>query len=70
MKNHGQKFLTIRRWELHFNAYTTICSQTTIWARLPNLPSEYYDPKLLKWMGEKLDTVLKVDAHTNDAIRV
>lgn len=65
----GQNFLTIRRWEPKFYATTTVCSQTAIWARLPGLPAEYYDPVLLKKMGEKLGTVLKIDAHTNDALR-
>lgn len=40
-----------------------------IWARLPGLPAEYYDPQLLKKMGKKLGIILKIDAHANDALR-
>lgn len=65
----GQHFLIIRRWEPKFCASTAICSQTEIWACLPGLLTEYYDPLLLKKMGEKLGTVLKIDAHADDALR-
>lgn len=65
----GQNFLTIRRWEPLFNAYTAVCSQTAIQARLPELPAEFYDSILLKRIGKKLGIVLKVDDHANDAVR-
>lgn len=69
MKDLGQNFLTIKHCEPLFNTSIVICSQTAIWARLPELPIEFYDPILLKHIGKKLGLVLKVDAHPNDAVR-
>lgn len=65
----GQNFFTIRLWEPKFWATADECKQTAIWARLPQLPLEFYEPSLLQKMGEMLGIVLKVDACTNDALR-
>lgn len=36
----GKHLLTIGHWEPKFNASTSKCLQTAIWARLPALPTE------------------------------
>lgn len=65
----GQNFLTIRLWEPKFCATTAVCKQTAIWARLPQLPPEFYEPHMLCKIGAKLGTILKISTHTNDALR-
>lgn len=45
------------------------CKQTAIWAQLSKLPPEFYDAEILRKIGNKLGIILKVDAHTNDALR-
>lgn len=42
----GQNFLSIRKWEPKFNSNKADCKITTIWARLPLLPPEFYDHKV------------------------
>lgn len=44
----GNQFLTVRKWEPKF--VTSAASQTysTIWARLPELPTEFYDYDILQ----------------------
>ncbi len=39
---------------------------TAVWARLPELPIELYDSRLLTRIGNQLGTLLKIDAHTMD----
>ncbi|GKV13023.1 hypothetical protein SLEP1_g24101 [Rubroshorea leprosula] len=62
----GPYFLTLRRWEPHFvpsealNSFTT----TAVWAQLPNLSADYYDPSTLQKIGNKVGNLLRVDAHT------
>ncbi|GLT67140.1 hypothetical protein SLA2020_394690 [Shorea laevis] len=62
----GPFFLTIRRWEPNFDPAEAVKSMTTtaVWARLPNLSADHYDPDTLQKIGNKVGTLLRVDAHT------
>ncbi|GKV25513.1 hypothetical protein SLEP1_g34945 [Rubroshorea leprosula] len=60
----GPYYLTIRRWEPNFNPAKATFSTTVIWARLPELPTEFYDPETLIRIGNKIGNLLRVDAHT------
>ncbi|GKU87915.1 hypothetical protein SLEP1_g2242 [Rubroshorea leprosula] len=60
----GPFYLTIRQWEPSFNPETAAFTTTAIWARLPRLPIEYYDTKILERIGNLLGTPLRIDAHT------
>ncbi|GKV08919.1 hypothetical protein SLEP1_g20489 [Rubroshorea leprosula] len=60
----GPYYLTIRRWEPNFNPSKATFSTTVIWARLPELPTEFYDPETLIRIGNKIGNLLRVDAHT------
>ena len=42
--------------------------KTAVWIRLEQLPIEYYHPEFLKYVGQKLGKLLKVDAITSVAI--
>ncbi|GLT26287.1 hypothetical protein SLA2020_013680 [Shorea laevis] len=37
---------------------------TIVWARLPNLSTDHYDPATLQKIGNKVGTLLCVDTHT------
>ncbi|GKV49251.1 hypothetical protein SLEP1_g56012 [Rubroshorea leprosula] len=60
----GPYYLTIRRWEPNFDPMSATFSTTAIWARLPHLSADHYDPITLEKIGNKIGTLLRVDAHT------
>ncbi|GKV18314.1 hypothetical protein SLEP1_g28712 [Rubroshorea leprosula] len=60
----GPHFLTVRRWEPSFDPAKATFKTTTIWARLPHLPIEYYDVQILERIGNMLGTPLRLDAYT------
>lgn len=62
-------FLTVRLWEPKFIASTTQLAYSTIWARLPELPTKYYDLALLQLVGNKLGNLLIFDACTSSTTR-
>ena len=47
----GGHFLTIRAWELNFKPASAMCNAVAVWIRLPELPFEYYNPRVLKDIG-------------------
>ncbi|GKV53434.1 hypothetical protein SLEP1_g59960, partial [Rubroshorea leprosula] len=60
----GSYYLTIRQWEPAFDPEKAAFTTTAIWARLPRLPIEYYDVKILERIGKLLGKPLRLDAHT------
>lgn len=40
-------FISVRRWEPKFCTSTATLMYTAVWLRLPELPSEFYDSKIL-----------------------
>lgn len=62
-------FLSVCRWELKFVASTAQLTYSAIWARLPELSTEYYDLTILQKIGHKLGQLLKIDTCTSSAIR-
>ncbi|GKV19127.1 hypothetical protein SLEP1_g29421 [Rubroshorea leprosula] len=67
----GPYFLTMRRWEPNFVPSEALQSFTTtaVWAQLPNLSADYYDPSTLQKIGNKVGNLLRVDAHTEHHTR-
>ena len=65
----GQQFLAIRQWEPEFRASEATFSSVAVWIRLPELPIEYYDPAILRRIGQAIGPVLRIDAHTTCGIR-
>ena len=65
----GQQFLAIRQWEPEFRASEDTFSSVAVWIRLPELPIEYYDPAILRRIGQAIGPVLRIDAHTACGIR-
>ncbi|XP_030941565.1 uncharacterized protein LOC115966474 [Quercus lobata] len=60
----GGHYLSIRNWEPNFKPSTTCVSSVAVWVRLPKLPIEYYEPSVLRDIGEAIGPVLRIDAHT------
>jgi hypothetical protein len=61
-----QQFLSIRRWSPGFRPSEAKMTTTAVWVRLPELPIELYDARLLTRIGNQLGTLLKIDTHTMD----
>ncbi|XP_019253786.1 PREDICTED: uncharacterized protein LOC109232468 [Nicotiana attenuata] len=62
-------FLSVQRWEPNFVPSRAIQTLTAIWVRLPELPIEFYDDKILAKVGNKIGRLLKVDTCTSAALR-
>ena len=60
----GDHYLTIRPWEPNFKPSTANCSSVVVWARLLELPIEYYELCVLKSIGSALGPVLRIDTQT------
>ena len=56
----GEHYLIIRPWEPNFKPSMANCS--SVWARLPELPIEYYKASVLHRIGRALGPILKIDA--------
>ena len=62
-------FLTIRAWEPNFKPTCAVCNMVAVCVRLPELPFEYYDPGVLKEIGNAIGLVLRVDSNTASEAR-
>ena len=60
----GGHFLSIRPWEPFFKLGKANVSSIVVWVRLHHLPMELYKAEVLKQIGEAVDKVLRIDAHT------
>lgn len=56
--------LSIRNWEPNFRPSMANVSAVVVWVRLPKLPIEYYEPSVLRELGQAIGPVLRVDTHT------
>ncbi|XP_019240757.1 PREDICTED: uncharacterized protein LOC109220746 [Nicotiana attenuata] len=65
----GNQFLIVRKWEPRFVASKAALTYSAIWARLPELPAEFYDYDILQKTGEKLGQLIRIDACTKSAMR-
>lgn len=65
----GLYYLTIRKWEPMFNMEIESNTTTTIWAKLPQLPLDFYDPITLDNIAKSIGKPLRIDAHTATSAR-
>ena len=56
-------YLPIRHWEPNFKVSSTTRSSVAVWVRLPELPIEYYEPLVLREIGEAIGSMLRIDSH-------
>ncbi|XP_026420449.1 uncharacterized protein LOC113316497 [Papaver somniferum] len=65
----GGHHLSLRRWKPDFKPSEASMNTTVIWARLPELPLEYFDKTVLEKVGAKIGRLIKVDATTEHVLR-
>lgn len=62
-------FLSIQRWQPNFVATEARQTYSAVWVRLPQVPTEFYDGKMLQKIGGAIERLLKVDACTSSSLR-
>ncbi|PHU09656.1 hypothetical protein BC332_21516 [Capsicum chinense] len=62
-------YASVRIWKPNFIPKLSTIESTTIWIRLPQLPTKYYDGSILERVGRKVGKLLKVDARTSATLR-
>ncbi|KAH0642619.1 hypothetical protein KY285_033493 [Solanum tuberosum] len=62
-------YLSIKRWQPNFVASEAKETYSSIWIRLPELPTEYYDHTILAKIGNKLGKLVKTDVCTSATLR-
>lgn len=62
-------FLSVKKWEPKFVPSQAHLSYSAIWVRLPELPTEFYEIDILQKVGNKIGTLLKIDACTSATTR-
>lgn len=65
----GENFLSVRPWEPNFKPSTADIAFIAIWVRINELPIEYYEPKILKQIGNAIGNVLRIDTYTAEEAR-
>nr|XP_033514387.1 uncharacterized protein LOC117279048 isoform X1 [Nicotiana tomentosiformis] len=53
-------FLSIQRWQPNFVATEARQTYSAVWVRLPQVPTEFYDGKMLQKIGGAIERLLKV----------
>lgn len=62
-------FVFVRKWEPKFIASAAQLTYSSIWIRLPELPTEFYDFNILQRVGSKIGTLLKINTCTSATTR-
>lgn len=62
-------YLSVQSWKPNFDPFQAQIKKMAVWVRLPFLPFEYYQPELLRRVGNLLGKTLKVDRTTELAQR-
>ncbi|KAJ1410078.1 Ribonuclease H domain [Sesbania bispinosa] len=57
-------YLVIQKWRPEFFPFEDNLRRVAVWVRVPGLPVEYYDSKVLRRIGNSLGHTIKVDANT------
>nr|XP_016475195.1 PREDICTED: uncharacterized protein LOC107796885 [Nicotiana tabacum] len=62
-------YLSITKWRPNFVANKEKLTVSVVWIRLPQLPTEFYDGKLLEKIGNAIGRLLKIDVCTSTTVR-
>jgi hypothetical protein len=57
-------YLVVRPWSANFDTATATVNKTAVWVRFSGLPIEYYDPRILHFIGNRIGQTVKVDKNT------
>ncbi|KAK2456904.1 hypothetical protein QL285_004229 [Trifolium repens] len=57
-------YLTVKEWSPDFHPQSDTIKNVAVWVRISGLPIEYYDARVLKTIGNKIGSTVKVDKNT------
>lgn len=56
--------LIVRPWRPNFHPTSESIDEVSVWARLSGLPIEYYDKKVMEFIGNRIGKIVRVDKTT------
>lgn len=62
-------YLTVRKWCPDFQPTIASIRRVAVWVRFSQLPIEYYDAKMLTFIGNRIGKTVKVDKTTLQQVR-
>ncbi|XVE97063.1 hypothetical protein REPUB_Repub02eG0278300 [Reevesia pubescens] len=62
-------YLTVRRWSPGFRSEEATIDTVAAWVRFPGVPLEYYDGEVMRMMGDKIGSSVRVDRTTSNILR-
>ncbi|CAN1271017.1 hypothetical protein LINPERPRIM_LOCUS14082 [Linum perenne] len=65
----GDHYIVIQDWRPYFRPEDSTLSTLRVWVRLPGLPLEYFDYGILKRIGDKIGTTVRIDHTTLEGAR-
>ncbi|KAK2425036.1 zinc ion binding / nucleic acid binding protein [Trifolium repens] len=57
-------YLTVKEWSPNFHPQSDTIKKVAVWVRISGLPIEYYDARVLRNIGNKIGSTMKVDKNT------
>ncbi|CAJ2657275.1 unnamed protein product [Trifolium pratense] len=57
-------YLTVKEWSPNFHPASDTIEEVAVWVRISGLPIEYYDSKVLNFIGNRVGKTVKVDKNT------
>jgi hypothetical protein len=57
-------YLIAREWRPNFHPSNATIEKVVVWVRISELPIEYYDAKILHYIGNRIGKTVKVDRNT------
>lgn len=61
---YEKHYLDLTRWHLGFDASIELKKLAHVWVRLPSLPLELWDEKILRWIGNSFGHFVTTDTVT------
>ncbi|CAI0389216.1 unnamed protein product [Linum tenue] len=65
----GENYLTVHMWDSNFNPYEHEISSTLVWARLLEIPIQYFHPEAVMKIGKRMGKPIRVDQATRTGAR-
>ncbi|MCH84794.1 hypothetical protein A2U01_0005630 [Trifolium medium] len=62
-------YLVVREWSPNFHPFGEVIEKVAVWVRFSGLPIEYYDKKILYFIGNRIGRTVKVDRTTTTQTR-
>ncbi|PNY15775.1 hypothetical protein L195_g012478 [Trifolium pratense] len=62
-------YLVVREWSPNFHPSGEVIEKVAVWVRFSGLPIEYYDTKMLHFIGNRIGRTVKVDRTTQTQAR-